>query len=80
MSRLVQPTVYRTAPVDSAQFESVGGGGKSAELPKTIEKAGDSYIDRVAKYIPGEVLAAYLVLDGAAQLYAPKDVAQAIWW
>lgn len=55
MGRLVQP----------AQLErvTIRGGGFEAAATTMVPVGGDSYQDRVAKYIPGEVLAAYMALD-----------------
>lgn len=58
MSRLVQ----------AAQIETVSrgpgrGGLESAGGQVKIPVGGDDYADRLAKYIPGEILAAYLSLD-----------------
>lgn len=81
MGRLVQPTVLRAAPKDDGHFEAAGeqsealGKGEDARL--TLEKQGDGYIDRVAKYIPGEVMAAYLVLDSASLYSAAQAEAKA---
>lgn len=52
--------------VQAPQLERVmtrGGGVESATATKTVTIGGDSYQDRLAKYIPGEVIAAYLALD-----------------
>ena len=57
MGRLVQP----------ARVESVvlggGGGFESANERAVLSVGGDRYPDRVAKYIPGEVIAGYMSLD-----------------
>jgi hypothetical protein len=57
MGRLVQP----------ARFESVsvrgGGGLESTGGAQSVQLGGDTYQDKIAKYIPGEVVAAYMALD-----------------
>lgn len=56
MSRLVQPA-------QRIQVASSRSGGHEAAGKVEVVAGGDSYLDRVTKYIPGEVLAAYLALD-----------------
>jgi len=55
MGRLVQPARRTVGGAQGGSYEASGGqaGGDG----------GDTYADRVAKYIPGEVIAAYLALD-----------------
>ncbi len=57
MGRLVQPPQLQSVRV-------TGRGGLEA-AGSTVEVAvgGDSFADRVAKYIPGEVIAGYMALD-----------------
>lgn len=56
MSRLVQPA-------QRIQVASNRSGGHESTGQVEIVAGGDNYLDRVTKYIPSEVLAAYLALD-----------------
>jgi hypothetical protein len=75
MSRLVRPEIV-VQP--RSALESVPGGLESAPSVRKSDAArrvGDQYLDRVGKYIPGEVTAGYMALDNlmapvAAQLQA----------
>ena len=69
MGRLVQP----------AQLErvTIRGSGFEAAATTMVPVGGDSYQDRVAKYIPGEVLAAYMALDRMVVPNARKFADQA---
>lgn len=56
MGRLVQPAQRTKVIVQSGGYESAG-------RSETVNVGGDRYADRIAKYIPGEILAAYVALD-----------------
>jgi hypothetical protein len=57
MGRLVQPAqIERVSVRGGGGLESTGGG-------REVQLGGDSYQDKIAKYIPGEVVAAYMALD-----------------
>jgi hypothetical protein len=57
MGRLVQPAQIERVPVRGGNgLESTGG-------MQNVAVGGDSYPDKIAKYIPGEVVAAYMALD-----------------
>lgn len=58
MSRLVQPS--RAVLVSGAVTR---GGPPGSAPPAMVSVGGDGFMDRVAKYIPGEVLAGYMSLD-----------------
>jgi hypothetical protein len=52
--------------VQQAKFERVlvpGRNGLETTTAQNVPMGGDSYQDRIAKYIPGEVVAAYMALD-----------------
>lgn len=70
MGRLVQP----------AQWERVAarGGGLESASTTLVPVGGDTYQDRVAKYIPGEVVAAYVALDRMVVPDANDFAAQAM--
>jgi hypothetical protein len=57
MGRLVQPAQIERVPLRS------GGGLESTASMQYVPVGGDSYQDKIAKYIPGEVVAAYMALD-----------------
>jgi hypothetical protein len=57
MGRLVQPAQITRVPV------SRGSGLESTVGSRDVPMGGDSYQDKIAKYIPGEVVAAYMALD-----------------
>lgn len=56
MGRLVEAAHQKNVVVRRDIFESVG-------TETRVNVGGDGYADRVAKYIPGEVIAAYMALD-----------------
>lgn len=63
MSRLVLPD---TVNVTTTRAVTVNRSG-SPEMMTTVQKStveGDSFIERVAKYVPAEILAAYVAVDG----------------
>ncbi len=55
MGRLVQPAVRGRAFVSGGNLEAAG--------EREVTVGGDNYQDRIAKYIPGEVIAGYMALD-----------------
>ena len=55
MGRLVQPAVRGRAFVSGGNLEDAG--------EREVTVGGDNYQDRIAKYIPGEVIAGYMALD-----------------
>ena len=55
MGRLVQPAVRGRAFVSGGNLEAAG--------EREVTVGGDNYQDRIAKYIPGEVIAGYMTLD-----------------
>jgi hypothetical protein len=57
MGRLVQPAKLERIPVRGS------GGLESTGSTQNVAVGGDNYQDRIAKYIPGEVVAAYMALD-----------------
>jgi hypothetical protein len=60
MGRLVEAAqIRRTSVTRSGTPESAGGASEEIKVPV----GGDGFIDRVTKYVPSEVLAAYLALD-----------------
>lgn len=56
MGRLVEPAQQKEIFVRRDKFESLG-------TETRVNVGGDGYSDRIAKYIPGEVIAAYIALD-----------------
>lgn len=60
MGRLVQPAQMETVTVRRR-----GGGLESSGGAVQVPVGGDGFADRVAKYIPGEVLAGYMAIDRA---------------
>lgn len=71
MSRLVQPaSLLSVEPDILASVQSLSGTSKGVDLGGVLKRAvqkeekGDSYATRVAKYIPGEILAAYVAMLG----------------
>ncbi len=69
MGRLVQPAHLERVTIRGSGFE--------AAATTMVPVGGDSYQDRVAKYIPGEVLAAYMALDRMVVPDASKFAGQA---
>ncbi len=69
MGRLVQPAQLERVMVRGANVESIGA-------TTVVAVGGDSYQDRLAKYIPGEVIAAYLALDRNLMPETAADVAK----
>jgi hypothetical protein len=57
MGRLVQPAQYERVRVPSR------GGLESAGSTVEVTVGGDGFADRIAKYIPGEVIAGYMAID-----------------
>ena len=64
MGRLVEPTrIVRTAKQPDGRAEGVDAGPLAAEpadAGQTVEKQGDAYLERIAKYIPAEVIAFFI--------------------
>lgn len=71
MSRIVEAS--RIVRVDTGRREH---GGMESGAPQTVMVGGDSYMDRIAKYIPGEVVAGYMSLDRL--LVPPLETARAM--
>ncbi len=69
MSRLVQPA--RTITVE---HRAIDRSGRARSVPETATVGGDTYLDRIAKYVPAEVMAGYMSLD---RLVAPGSGAAA---
>jgi hypothetical protein len=61
MSRLVRIPVSQSFSAIELDDPSQGSFNKSGRYPLTA--ADDSYLDRVAKYVPGEVLAFFVVIN-----------------
>jgi hypothetical protein len=57
MGRLVQPAQYESVRVPAR------GGLESAGTMVQVPVGGDGFADRIAKYIPGEVIAGYMAID-----------------
>jgi hypothetical protein len=57
MGRLVQPAQYESVRVPAR------GGLESAGSMVQVPVGGDGFADRIAKYIPGEVIAGYMAID-----------------
>jgi hypothetical protein len=57
MGRLVQAARLERVVIRGGPLESAVGGAT------TVPVGGDTYFDRIGKYIPGEVIAAYMALD-----------------
>jgi hypothetical protein len=68
-SRLVR---LKSEPLD--QHGIADSGAESFEAPPTTSQSdGESYADRVAKYVPGEIVAGYAVLYAIVQQVPESD-------
>lgn len=47
--------------------------GPAAAAARIVADKGDDYPDRVAKYIPGEIIAGYLAIIGFLESASPDD-------
>lgn len=65
MSRLVRPEriVVRPIPEAGIALEGVGEGGRAQAAGQDIRERGDTYLERVAKYVPAEIVAFFIFAD-----------------
>ena len=75
--------IVRSAVVSKGNLEGVADdqGGRNGQ-GETDSKGGDGYLDRVAKYVPAEVVAFFIfvnsILDNAAEEPVAKALAKAL--
>ena len=62
--------------------EGVGGGvaGATTRTARTPQDKADAFTDRLLKYIPTEVVALYVTLDGLSRAAPPNVPKQALLW
>jgi hypothetical protein len=63
MSRLVQPT-QRVRVVTETPVVTRSGTTETRQVVETKVVAGDGFAERIAKYVPAEILAGYIAVDG----------------
>jgi hypothetical protein len=63
MSRLVEPT-RSVKVVTETPVITRSGATETARVVETKVVAGDGFAERIAKYVPAEILAGYIAIDG----------------